>query len=81
MSDIRENTNPFIFLILVLPYGISTGFVTVTLPFLLTQNGFQVAIAASVTAIGLSANIWRFIWAPMTDLSLSLNKWYVIGTL
>lgn len=47
---------------------------------MLVQHGFSVAAAASITALGLSANIWRFIWAPMTDLTLSLDIWYLIGT-
>jgi PAT family beta-lactamase induction signal transducer AmpG len=72
-------SNPFIFFILTLPYGISAGFVSVTLPYFLTQNGFTVGVAASITALGLSANLWRFAWAPLTDLTLSLHKWYGIG--
>jgi MFS transporter, PAT family, beta-lactamase induction signal transducer AmpG len=79
MTFKRNTANPFTFLFLVLPYGLSGGFVSVTLPFLLTQHGFSVAAAASITALGLSANILRFLWAPMTDLSLSLHKWYLIG--
>lgn len=75
-----KQTSPFLFLFLVLTYGISSGFVSVTLPFLLVQHGFTVAATASITALGLSANLWRFIWAPLTDLTLSLHKWYVIGT-
>ncbi|WP_243346864.1 MFS transporter [Parabacteroides sp. FAFU027] len=81
MSDIRENSNPFIILILVLPYGISGGFVLGTLPYLLTRHGFSVAMVASMVALGGSANILRFLWAPMCDLSLSLNKWYIIGNI
>lgn len=77
----QSYTRPETVFFLVLPYGISSGFVSVTLPFLLTRHGFSVAIAASITAIGISANIWRFIWAPLTDLTLSLHKWYVIGTI
>ncbi len=73
------NTEPATILFLVLPYGISSGFASVTLPFLLVQHGFSVAAAASITALGLSANLWRFIWAPLTDLTLSLHKWYLIG--
>jgi PAT family beta-lactamase induction signal transducer AmpG len=67
-------------LFLVLPYGISSGFVSVTLPYLLVQHGFSVSATASITALGLSANLWRFAWAPLTDLTLSLHKWYLIGT-
>jgi hypothetical protein len=41
------STAPVIFFFLVLPYGISSGFVSITLPFILTRTGFSVAIAAS----------------------------------
>lgn len=66
---------------LIMPMGISQGFVTVALPFLLTQNGFPVALTASIVALGLSANLWRFVWGPIVDLSLSLHKWYWISLL
>jgi hypothetical protein len=46
----RETTKPFVFFFLVLPYGISSGFVSITLPFFLTRAGFSVAIAASIVA-------------------------------
>lgn len=75
----QTSTNPITFLFLVLPYGMSNGFISITLPFLLVHQGFSVAEVASIIAFGLSANIWRFLWAPMTDLSLSLHKWYLIG--
>ncbi len=80
MQPIR-NAPPFYFFFLVLPYGISTGFVTVTLPYLLTQNGFSVAQAATITSIGISANVWRFLWGPVADFTLSLKRWYWIGVI
>lgn len=49
----REYSSPFIYLILVLPFGISGGFIGVTLPFLLVKNGFSVAAAAAVTALAV----------------------------
>lgn len=77
---IKQNyTEPITILFLVLPYGTSSGFVSVTLPFLLIQHGFSVATAASITALGISANIWAFVWAPLIDLTLSLHKWYLMG--
>lgn len=75
----RQYTEPLAILFMVLPYGISTGFASVTLPFLLTQNGFTVAQASVVTALGLSANLLRFVWAPLTDLTLTLHKWFYLG--
>ena len=72
-------TAAFTFFFLVLPYGISNGFASITLPFILTQNGFSVATSASVVAIGLSANLWRFLWGPVADLTLTARRWYLIG--
>ncbi|MCG2590953.1 MFS transporter [Rhodohalobacter sulfatireducens] len=71
--------HPVTFFFLVVPSGISTGFITVTLPYILTQNGFSVGEAATITAVALSSNLWRFLWAPIVDLTLSLHKWYLIG--
>ena len=75
----RHSTRPGTFFFLVLPYGISNGFVSITLPFILTRAGFSVATAASVVAIGLSANLWRFLWGPVADLTLSARRWYLLG--
>lgn len=70
---------PYYIFFLVLPYGISAGFVTVTLPYLLTQKGFSVELAAGIVALGFSANIWRFLWGPVADITLSMRRWYWIG--
>jgi MFS transporter, PAT family, beta-lactamase induction signal transducer AmpG len=70
---------PYYIFFLMLPTGISIGFLTVVLPYLLTQNGFPVALTASIVAVGISANLWRFLWGPVVDLSFGLKKWYWIG--
>lgn len=74
-------TKPWYIFFLVVPAGISLGFASVTLPYLLTHNGFSVAQTAGIVAIGVSANLWRFLWGPLADLTLSLRKWYWIGIL
>jgi MFS transporter, PAT family, beta-lactamase induction signal transducer AmpG len=73
------STRPVYIFFLNFPNGISQGFVMVALPYLLVQNGFSVAAAAAVVAIGISSNLWRFVWAPIVDISLSLRKWYWIA--
>src|ERR1700751_3026942 len=78
MGD-RKSTHPFVFFFLVLPYGISSGFVSITLPFILTEVGFSLALAAPIVAIGVSANLWRFLWGPVADLTLSARLWYLLG--
>jgi MFS family permease len=72
-------SNPATYFFLVLPYGISSGFCTITLPFALVRAGFSVAAAGSVVALGLSANLWRFAGAPVVDLTLSLRRWFLVG--
>jgi hypothetical protein len=61
----RQSTAPFLFFILDLPSGISSGFASITLPFILTQAGFSVAAAGYIVALGVSANLWRFLWGPV----------------
>lgn len=75
----RESTRPFLFFFLDLPSGISSGFASITLPFVLTQAGFSVAAASAIVALGVSANLWRFLWGPIADLTLTARRWYLIG--
>ena len=80
-TRISPSTSPATFFVLVLPHGISAGFTSITLPFVLTRAGFPVALSASIVAIGVSANLWRFLWGPVADLTLTLRRWYVVGLL
>ena len=75
----QQFTKPFYIFLLVLPSFISFGFVSVTLPYLLRQDGFTVIDITGIVGIGLSANIFRFVWGPLADLTLSLRRWYWIG--
>jgi len=75
----RESTAPYLFFFLDLPSGISSGFASITLPFVLTQAGFSVAAASAIVALGVSANLWRFLWGPIADLTLTARRWYLIG--
>ena len=75
----QQYVKPFYIFFLMMPSGISQGFVTVALPYLLTKNGFPLALTAGIVAIGISANLWRFLWGPVVDITLSLHKWFWIG--
>ena len=74
-----QSSRPVTYLFLLLPYGISSGFCSITLPFVLVRAGFSVAAAASIVALGLSANVWRFAGSPIVDLTLTLRRWYLLG--
>jgi hypothetical protein len=64
---------------LALPYGLGSGFTELWLPFALTRAGYPVALTGSIVAIGISANVYRFLYAPAVDLTLTVRSWYLIG--
>jgi PAT family beta-lactamase induction signal transducer AmpG len=71
--------HPFIYLILILPFGVSSGFVTVTLAYRLAHAGVDAAQVAFVIAMGLFPQTWKFLWAPIADTTLTRKTWYVVG--
>lgn len=77
----HKPVHPFLLTILILPMGVSTGFVSVTLGYLLSQAGVSVDKIAALIAATLVPHIFKFIWAPLVDTTLSLKKWYWIASI
>ena len=73
--------HPAIFTLLILPLGIITGYVTVTIAWLYAKEGISVEKIAALVGAILIPNILRFIWAPLVDSTLSLKKWYLIANI
>jgi MFS family permease len=71
---------PSIFAALFAPFGISSGYVTVTLAFLLKQAGLPVALIAAVTALTVLPQTWKMLWAPFVDTIGNPKLWYGLGT-
>ncbi len=71
--------HPWIFLVLFAPYGISTGYVNVTLGYALTHAGVSTADVATIVAISLIPQTWKVLWAPIIDTMLSRKRWYMIA--
>lgn len=66
---------PF-YLLLQLPTGMTRGFVTVTLAYLLTQAGVGVGAVGALVALYVAPEAWKFFFGPMLDMSLSPRVWY-----
>jgi MFS family permease len=64
---------------LLAPFGIGAGFTSVTLGFQLQAAGLSVGLVAAIGAVGLGAQTWKFLWAPLVDTLLSPRRWYAIG--
>lgn len=73
--------HPAVFTILILPFGIMGGYVTVTLAWLYAKEGISVEKIAALVAAILIPQIFRFIWSPLLDSTLSLKKWYLIANI
>jgi len=72
--------HPIVYTILITPFGVVSGFVSVTLAFLATKRGLTVQQGAELIAIGYVPQIWKFFWAPVADTTLSRRPWYLISS-
>ncbi len=77
----HKPVHPFLLTILILPMGVSLGFVSVTLGYLLSQAGVSVDKIAALIATSFVPHIFKFIWAPLVDTTLSFKKWYWIASI
>lgn len=72
--------HPVVFGILCLPFGVTTGFVSVALAYLATRSGLTVQQGAVLVAANLFPQVLKFLWAPIVDISLSRRKWYAAAS-
>ncbi len=73
--------HPSVFTLLILPIGIMTGYVSVTLAYLYSQEGIPLDKIAALVAAGFLPHIFKFVWAPLIDSLLSLKKWYLVANI
>jgi MFS family permease len=71
---------PAVFAALFAPFGISSGYVTVTLAFLLKQAGLPVGLIAAVVALTVLPQTYKMLWAPFVDTIGNPKLWYGLGT-
>jgi MFS family permease len=68
-------------MILNLPFGATSGFVSVMIGFLLKKQGMGDDIIASLVALNLLPHTWKVLWAPIADSTLTRKRWYMFGNL
>lgn len=78
-QHIPKKIHPIVFTFLILPMGLMAGYINVTLAYLYTEAGLTVEQVAALVAAGLSPHIFKFLWAPLVDSTLSAKKWYWIA--
>jgi MFS family permease len=72
-------THPFVFLVLIVPFGAMAGYLTVALEYQLSQAGISVAAVGALVALSYVPHTWKFLWAPIVDTTLTRKKWYLIA--
>ena len=70
---------PAIFLPLFAPFGISSGYVSVTLAFLLGRAGLSTLEITTIIAATLWVQTWKVLWAPIIDTVGNPKLWYGLG--
>jgi len=68
-------------MVLIIPFGVVSGYVSVTLAFQLKQAGASVSQIAALVALGLLPQTWKFFWAPIVDLTLTQKRWYILSVI
>jgi MFS family permease len=66
-------------MVLIIPFGVVGGYVSVTLAYQLRQAGVSVSQVAALVALGVLPQTWKFFWAPVVDLTLTQKKWYILA--
>jgi MFS family permease len=74
-----RHTHPATFMVLILPFGVMSGYLTVALAWLLSQSGLSVGQVAALVALSFIPHTWKFAWAPIADTTLTRKAWYVIA--
>jgi PAT family beta-lactamase induction signal transducer AmpG len=73
----RKLPPPYLFAILLYPFGAIGGYLGVAIAYDLTQNGVSVAAVGGLIAVSYIPNTWKFLWAPIIDTTLTPRIWYV----
>ncbi len=80
-EPVQRSVRPWVWLFLNLPFGATSGFVSVTLGFILKAQGLADDKVAGLVALNLLPHTVKFFWAPVADVTLSRKKWYVLANL
>lgn len=79
MERSEKPSHPILFFFFYMPFGIFTGYLTITLTYLFSRSGISIKQIAGLAAINLLPQIFKFLWAPLVDTTLTLKHWYLIS--
>src|SRR5262252_2306275 len=68
--------HPAVWMVLFLPFGATSGFVSVTIGYLAKQQGIGDLAIAGLVAISTLPHTFKFFWAPLPDTTFTRRGWY-----
>ncbi len=71
--------HPAVFLAMYLPFGISTGYFSVTLGYLLAHGGVSTGAIAGLIATVTWLQVFKIAWAPLVDSVLTYRGIYLLA--
>jgi PAT family beta-lactamase induction signal transducer AmpG len=77
--DTHKTAHPIVFLFLFIPFGMVTGYLTVALGFVYSKAGISAGMIAALVANLFIPQIFKFLWAPIVDVTWAVKKWYVLS--
>jgi MFS family permease len=72
---------PWVFTWLIAPFGMLGGFLGVTLAYQLGQAQVSTEAIAGLIAVSYVPQTWKFLWAPVVDLTWTRRGWYFAALL
>jgi MFS family permease len=79
MATKTAGVHPSVYAGLYLPFGAVSGYLTVAIAYQLTQAGVSAEYIGALIALSFMPQTWKFLWAPVVDMTLSPRRWYLIG--
>jgi len=61
------HVHPWAFMVLIIPFGVVSGYLTVAIAWQLKQAGLSVEQVAGIIALSYIPHVWKFVWAPIAD--------------
>src|SRR5215475_8315604 len=69
--------SPVALLVLIVPFGVMSGYLSVAIAWELSHAGLSVEEVAGLVAASFIPHTWKFLWAPAADTTLPRKTWYL----
>jgi PAT family beta-lactamase induction signal transducer AmpG len=76
-----RHVHPWAFMVLIVPFGVNAGYLTVAIAYQLKHAGVAVGGVAAIIALSYIPHVWKFLWAPIADSTLDQKRWYLLANL